>query len=227
MTGREAYNIWAPAGKKWVDWVRPVPFVSVDEYSKLYSISPMAIPKIKFLSDGENVHNKSERPYADAAVIVDLPGAESVREGIALANEGYRPISVFNGTIEQQGARATVDNQSVGMELLWAAEVLKGIHISDDAMPAFLLDSNRLQRFKMEVSLFDNSWDIYPQDIPSPEYMLDNGVHRIIVVGDSVSKDLKKILYAYQKKNIEIMHTRGYEAPKRINIRKPLLKSND
>ena len=35
------------------------------------------------------------------------------------------------------------------------------LEIKEDAMPAFLTDRNRLQRYKMDVSVFDNSWDVY------------------------------------------------------------------
>lgn len=216
VTGKEAYRVWAPIGKKWVDWVRPVPFVAVEDYSKVYNISDFTAPKVEFL----------EYLCEDIAIIVDLPGEESVREGIALAKKGYRPIPVYNGTIEQQGARATVDNQSVGMALLNATAELSNIVIDDEALPAFLLDRNRLQRFKMEVSLFDNSWDIYPQDIPSPEYLLNNGVNKIIIVADNLAKDLGKVLYDFQKKHIEIFLTNGYEEPKRIKI-KARRKSED
>ena len=190
MTNREMYEIWAPAGKKWVDWVRPVPFVSMREYSKGYSISEFSIQSSDYIDE----------KYKGAAIIVDLPGIESVLEGIALAHAGYRPIPIYNGTIEQKGARATVDNQSVGIALAWGASRIKQIEISDDAMPAFLLDSNRLNRYKMEISVFDNSWDIYPQDIPSADYMINNGIDKIVIVGNTVSRDLKKILYQYQQK---------------------------
>lgn len=217
MTARELYCVWAPTGKKWVDWVRPVPFVAMNEYSKQYHFSDFSIPTIDFPDDA----------CAEAAIIVDLPGVESVKEGIALAKAGYRPIPIYNGTIEQQGARATVDNQSVGVGLMLGAVELSKLEISDDALPAFLLDSNRMHRFKMEIALFDNSWDIYPQDIPSAEYLLQNGVRKIIVIGESLSKDLKKILYEYQKKKIAILLTNGYEAPKKLTLRRPLHKEKD
>lgn len=208
MTGREIFEVWAPIGKRWVEWVRPVPFVAMKEHSKLYHFSEVAIPSIPYI----------DAAYKDAAVIVDLPGAESVKEGIALAKSGYRPIPVFNGTMEQPGARATVDNQSVGIALAWGAAELGRIDISDDALPAFLLDSNRTHRFKMDVSLFDNSWDIYYQDIPSAEYLLSQGIHRIIIVGERISRDLKKILYRFQKKGIRILLTKGYEMPRKVTV---------
>ncbi|MBQ7943047.1 MAG: hypothetical protein IJ326_03175 [Lachnospiraceae bacterium] len=211
MTGKEIYKVWAPVGKKWVDWVRPVPFVGINEYSVRYSGSNNALPVFDFVDE----------TCTDAALIVDLHGTESVKAGIALAQAGYRPIPVYNGTVQQQGARATVDNQAVQAGLIWGAAELCKLEIGDDALPAFLLDSNRMHRFKMEISLFDNSWDLYPQDIPSAEYFLENGIHKIIIVGDKISKDLKKILYKFQKKNIQILWTNGYETPKKTKLLRP------
>ena len=34
MTGIDIYKIWAPTEAKWVDWVRPVPFVGIDNNLK-------------------------------------------------------------------------------------------------------------------------------------------------------------------------------------------------
>lgn len=217
MTGKEIYKIWAPSGKMWVDWARPVPFVEMGESTKLYSFSNIMMPTIDFLDEN----------YRDAAIIVDLPGAKSVIEGIALAKAGYRPIPIYNGTIEQPKARATVDNQSVRTALRWGASQLSEIEVKEDALPAFLLDRNRLQRFKMEDCLFDNSWDVYPQDLPSAEYFTNNGIHKIIIIGESLAKDLKKILYGFQKKKIEIFLTNGYEAPKKLTIHRSLRKDKD
>ena len=225
MTGKEMFQIWAPTGKKWVDWVRPVPFVELKEHSKLYNVSNFTIPPVDYIATkaGIATFRGADENWADAAVIVDLPGTESVEVGIALAKVGYRPIPIYNGTIEQQGARANVDNQSVGTALMWGASELSKIEISDDALPAFLTDSNRMHRFRMEDSLFDNSWDVYPQDLPSADYFLKHGIHKIIVLGESLSVDLKKILYKFQKKKIEIFLAKRYEAPKKIRIHSSLL----
>lgn len=215
MTAKEIYQIWAPAGKKWVDWVRPVPFVMLSEHSRQYGVCELTIPTIEPFAP----------MYEDAAIIVDLPGDESVEEGIALAKIGYRPIPIYNGTIEQAKARATVDNQSAAVALCRGAEELQRLSIQEDAMPAFLTDSNRMHRFKMEEGLFDNSWDVYPQDLPTAEYLLNQGVHKIIVVADDISKDLKKILYEYQKKKISIYLTRRYDVIKKVAIRKTFYKN--
>ena len=165
--------------------------------------------------------------FNDAAIIVDLPGAESVMEGLALAKAGYRPIPIFNGTVEPAGARATVDNQTVAVAMEWGASILAGINIPDDALPAFLTDSNRLHQFKMDATLFDNSWDVYPQDIPSADYMLDNGIHKVIIVTNRLARDLKKVLYSYQKKKIEIYVTQGYDEPNKVRIPRKFGRDKD
>ncbi|MBQ7925670.1 MAG: hypothetical protein IJ335_05180, partial [Lachnospiraceae bacterium] len=78
MTIKEIYKIWAPAGAKWVDWVRPVPFVAMNQCTKVYGFSDFTIPDITYIDEA----------YEGAALIVDWPGAESVREGIGLATVG-------------------------------------------------------------------------------------------------------------------------------------------
>lgn len=214
MTGRDIFKIWAPVGAKWVDWVRPVPFVAIKESFKFYEISNFTIPNINYINELSK----------DTAIIVDLPGNESIKEGLGLAKLRFRPIPIYNGTNEQQGAMATVDNHAIEIGLIKGAVELEKIKISNNAPPAFLLDSNRMHRFKMDVSVFDNSWDIYAQDIPSAEYFLKNGINKIIVRGEAIQKDLRKILYGFQKKGIKILLTNGYEEPKEVKVKKPLRK---
>lgn len=161
------------------------------------------------------------------AIIVDLSGSNSIKEGVAVAKLGFRPIPIYNGTNEQEGAMSTVDNRAIQVALIKGAVELQKIEISDNAPPVFLLDSNRMDRFKMNASIFDNSWDIYYQDMPSAEYFLKNNINKIIVRGEKIHKDLQKILYKFQKKGIKILFTSGYEEPKEITIRKSLFIKND
>lgn len=225
MTAKEAYKIWAPAGKKWVDWVRPVPFLGIGKYSKAYVLNDVTLPKVEFLEKKDSIFLEiilgafSEIQLDTTAIILDLPGEKSVSYGVVLAKLGFRPIPIYNGTLEPAMARATVDNQSVGMALEHWAYELKNIAIDDDARPAFLLDRNRLTRYKMDDSMYDNSWDVYPQDLPSPQYLLDSGIKHILVVGGrKISPDVKNILGKHQKKGLVIYHTDGYEKPRRKYI---------
>ncbi len=217
MTGREAYRIWAPAGQRWSGWVRPVPFLAAKTASRAYLNLPAVVPAADYIDEA----------WTGAAIIVDLPGAESVRVGIALAKVGYRPIPIYNGTVEQQDARATTDNQSVGKALIMNAKELARIKISPDALPAFLTDRGRRNRFRRDPSLFDNSWDVYPQDLPSAEYFQKNKIRKIIVIGDEMAGDLKKILYGFQKKNMEIFLAERYGTPKKVMLHRPIRWKKD
>jgi len=217
MIGKELFKIWAPDGKKWVDWVRPVPFVGIREDRTGHIFSNFLVPAIHIPKEMQE----------KTAFIIDLPGVESVTAGIALAKAGFRPVPIYNGTMEQQGARATVDNEAISEALVWGAKELVQIPIKDEALPAFMTDSNRLNQFKMNPGIFDNSWDVYPQDLPSAEYFVDNGIDQIVIIGDKVAKDLKKILYKFQKKNIRIFLMKEYGEPKKITLHRPLLKDMD
>lgn len=216
MTGKDIYKVWAPVGVKWIDWVRPVPFIEINDYSKTNEFCDFTIPNINYISE----------LLEDTAIIVDLPNYDSIKEGIALAKLGFRPIPIYNGTNQQQGAMSNVDNHSIEIALVWGALELKQIEITNNAPPVFLLDSNRMHRFKMNVSIFDNSWDIYDQDIPTAEYFIKNGINKIIVRGQNIQKDLKVILYKFQKQGIKIFLTDGYEEPRMVNIRKPFYMDN-
>ena len=211
MIGKEIYKIWAPFDCKWTDWVRPVPFIQIDDEDfKVYKNANFDIPKINYIQElNENT-----------AIIVDLPEYYSINDGIALSKFGYRPIPVFNGTSQTKGAKSTVDNHAVEIGLIFGAIELQKLNLKKDAPPVFLTDSNRLNRYKLDISIFDNSWDLYHQDLPSAEYFLENGINKIIVRGDSFSIDLKKILYIHQENGIKIYFTNGYEEPKEIRLKK-------
>ena len=214
MTGKDIYKIWAPTGAKWVEWVRPVPFAIINDNLKILEVSSFTIPNIDYI-------NKNDK---DTIIIVDLPGNEGIKEAIALSKLNYRPIPVYNGTNEQEGAMATTDNHSIVMGLIWGASELKKIEFSQDANPTFMLDSNRTNRLKMNASVFDNSWDVYGQDLPSAKYLVKNNISKIIVRAEKLQKDLKKVLYKYQKEGIKVFLKDEYNEIKKVKIRKPLFE---
>ena len=211
MRGKEIYKIYAPNGAKWIDWVRPVPFVAIDTYNRK-AIVDWVDRKAMFLKSYQK----------DTAIFIDLPGKESIELSIGLAYIGYRPIPIFNGTDEQLGSQATTNTYFIESCLINGSEKLKNIKLENDANPAFLLDSYRTNRYRVKESVFDNSWDLYKQDIPSPEYFKQNGITKIIVVGGTIQKDLKKILLKFQEKGIDIYITDGYTFPKKIKLTKTM-----
>ena len=211
MRGKEIYKIYAPNGAKWTDWVRPVPFVAIDTYNRK-PIADWMERKAMFLKNYQQ----------DTAIFVDLPGKESIELSIDLAYKGYRPIPIFNGTDEQPGSQATTDTYLIESCLINGSEKLKNIKLDNNANPAFLLDSYRTNRYRAKESVFDNSWDLYKQDIPSAEYFKQNGITKIIIVGDEIQRDLKKIFLKFQEKGIDIYLTDGYTFPQKVKLTKTI-----
>lgn len=207
---KEAYKMWAPFGKRWTDWVRPVPFIQTEKNVINDNIVDYSLPNIEYLKEC----------IKDMAIIVDVQGDDSVKEGISLAKLGYRPIPVFNGTNPSRGTLSTANNYLVSILLEWGASKIKNIQLDDDAPPVFLLDSGRLNRYKINRSIFDNSWDVYPQDLPSYKYFFANGITKLLVRGSKINGDLKKLLYKYQRKGMKIFFTDGYLQIKEVKISK-------
>ena len=190
MNCKEIYRIWAPFDSEWVKWVRPVQFIGVNEKITVYD-------------------HKKDLGKTISYIPNILKKIKNIKE--------Y--ATIYNGTDEQLGAIPTVDNKEIKIGLIKGSEIIKNMKIEKDAPPAFLLDSNRMNRHKMNESIFDNSWDIYAQDMPSAEYLLNNGICKIIVICEKLQKDLKKILYKFQKKGIKIYLSSMYDESKEIKIR--------
>ena len=211
MNGKDIYKIWAPQNNKWSRWVRPVPFVAIDTYKR------------KEVNSWIDYKASAFKEYIDnAAIFVDLYGEESIEYGIALAKIGYIPIPIFNGTDETKDANSSVETFLVESYLISGAKRLNEIKIKEDALPAFLLGVRRLRRYRDSLSTFDNSWDLYNQDIPSIDYLKKNGVEKIIVVGEKVQRDLRKIFFKYQDAGIKICSTNGFDEIKEGKLKKTI-----
>jgi len=214
MNGRKIFETWTQTGTVWTRWVRPVYFIALNSFKNNSAIKKINIPQIFYMDALEK----------NSAVILDLPGRYTIDESFALAKLGWRPIPLYNGTDPQEGVMSLVDNKDIEDALAAGADELKKFNLPDDAPPSFLLDSNRTHMFKMNISIFDNSWDIYGQDMPSGAYLLKNGINKVIVRSQKLKKDLKLILYKFQKSGLKIYFTNGFEKPKEIAIRKPQKK---
>ena len=211
MRGKEIYKIYAPDGAKWIEWVRPVPFVAIDTYNRKI-LANWVDRKELFL-------NKYDQ---DSAIFIDLPGNESIELGISLADIGYRPIPLFNGTDGNTNSQTIVDTYLIESCLINGSEKLKNMHLKVDANPVFLLDSYRTNRYRANESIFDNSWDLYKHDIPSFEYFSQNNINKIIVVGNTIQRDLKKIFLKFQDAGMEFYLTDGYMPVKKVILKQTI-----
>jgi hypothetical protein len=73
---------------------------------------------------------------------VDLPGAEAVAMGVALAGHGFRPVPLFNGT---SGPHEVIEVYPIVRALAAWARTMQTQRLLPDAPPAFLLDSRRTE----------------------------------------------------------------------------------
>ena len=210
MIEKEVYKIWAPSNNKWSKWTKVIPFVAIKDIHihELFNYDEVNIYYVDTL-------------LKDTAIFVDIAGVNAIKEGLALARLGYIPVAVFNGTNPPSGALSAMDNEVISYMLWWGAGILKNIKIAEDAPPVFLFDSNRLKSYINSPSVYDNSYDIYHQDVPTYKYFLKNGIKNIIIRTDNkISKDLRKILYIHQKFGINILYTNGYTKPSIITLTK-------
>lgn len=215
MTNRDAYNIWAPYGASWTKYARPVAFCDMPEF-KDEQYKHFFVPPIKYIDKFDK----------KCAYIVDLPSENSIEEGLAIAKYGYRPIPLFNGTIEPINSTPTTDNRALERPLAWGANIIKDMKFESDAPPVFLVDLSRQNRYKVNISVFDNSYDMYAQDFPTAKALLDSGIDKVIVRTDKFQNDMRMILSDYQKKGIKIFQANNQNDIKKVRIRKPLLYKN-
>ena len=214
------YKSFVPTVNKWSNWVRPVPFINIGmgKQNFTYNFAEQHV----FDSNDEDMKQFTK----ETAIIIDMPGITSINAGMNIVKQGFRPIPIYNGTVEEDNARSVVDNQAVSEGLMWMGKQLQEIDIDENALPVFLLDSNRLIQYKREISLYDNSWDIYAQDMPSAQYFMNNDIKRILLISERISGDLRKILLKYQKGGLEIYLKKIYDEPKKIKVHKMIRRRN-
>lgn len=182
MTREEIYSIWAPENSPWTRWVKPVLF------AHLYDSPEFPNPERYSIDVGW-----APPPCTKTAIVVDLPGPESVLTGLALARAGYRPVPLYNALplppghesmLDMSGGRtAAVDVRPI-MGCLWkGANDLMQLHLPPEAPPAFLLDANRKADGRvMRPEEFDNRSISFTTDFPSSVYFSAQGISSFLVV---------------------------------------------
>jgi hypothetical protein len=142
------------------------------------------------------------------ALVLDLPGAEGVAVGVALARRGYRPVPLYNAHPGPAGASA-IDVASIAAALVAAVAPLRMAKIPLDTPPAFLLDANR--RYGARVlwpGMFDNRSVSFPTDFPSGAMLVSRGIRRAILVLRGAVKpqaDLAHTLRRWQAAGVSVL----------------------
>jgi hypothetical protein len=233
MTPEELYVAWAPPDSIWSQWVIPVPFAQIVCFEAEPDKSLETLPDLNDF-----------RFDSDLAIIIDLPGGDSIRYGLALARLGFRPVAVFDGSpgpftvagpapppsggvVGKAKATAVVDMRDLLFALCGAASLLQETSIMSSAPPAFLLDSLRMKGDQtQDADLFDNRWKVFPQDFPSAKFLQEQGVRRVLLIQETATQpqeDLAHVLLRWQEAGLEVLacgKTTGNQ-PTAMRVTKP------
>jgi hypothetical protein len=195
MTDQDCFTIWAPEDALWTEWAKPVAFVGALMPSP--NEQPPELPPLTFPGLPE--------AWTQSAIVVDLPGEDAVKMGLALADRGFRPVPLFNGTV---GPSAVIDVEQITRMLGAGAGVLSRITLEPDAHPAFLIDSRRGEQLGAgEPGRYDNRWVVLPQDFPSATFLSSKAVREVIVIQTgslTPATDLAHVLYRWQQAGIRM-----------------------
>lgn len=207
MNCDDVFEAWAPSDARWSNWAKPVLFATMPD-GELQSAE--AAP-----SFGLDLAPVITAPRT--ALVVDLPGKDSVAFGVALAARGIRPVPLFNAL--PGGETGLVDVEAIQEALIAAVGALNEAALAPDAPPAFLLDAQRraqparipLHRF------FDNRSLSFSTDFPSASVLQKAGIQRAVLIHRfhlPVPSDLFETFAAWHAAGIAIeIHDAAAEHP--------------
>ena len=188
------YAAWAPDDSPWSVWAKPVLFARLDVDGTAQCSPDLAAPVLAMLPATFE---------QDLAIVVDLPGDDSVRAGLELARRGWRPVPLFNAT---NGPKALVDVTQCASMLRLGAELLPGLQLKESAPPAFLLDAARMVGVPAPGT-YDNRSMVLPQDFPSATFLRSRGIRDILYVQRRVlepADDLRHVLLRWQQAGMRL-----------------------
>lgn len=187
----ELYKKWTPEEGVWSPWVKPALFMNVTG-------GPIDL-NIK-LNPIDWLHTFEQ----NTMVIVDLPGEESIIEGLSLCRTGFRPVPLYNSVNPERNYVPVIPVEEIVSKLNWGARVIFESGLNPNSPPVFLLDSRRMTMSGSIVGRYDNRWCLLPQDMPSASFVKKQGIQRVIVRSNTLNNDLVHILKRYQDNGIVI-----------------------
>ena len=194
---RDLFRAWAPESGRWSPWAKPVLFTYAVELSP--SSDDLTHPPAESF-------DLRELPAASdgAALVVELPGASGVACALALADRGYRPVPLYNVTWGP--GTNVVELRTLMTALRDATASLASKALADDAPPAFLIDSRRLEGTP-QPEMYDNRWMVFPQDFPSSRMLASADIRRVVAIRTPwpLATDLRAVLRLWKRDGLEVV----------------------
>jgi len=173
------HGAWVPAEKSpWRPYYKPTLIAAASIVREvLMPVHPPAAETV------ERVAAETGRllDLDGAAVIVDLPGEQSVAWGAIYMRSGFQPVVTINNWPHQKGMLAL--ERPLGALLYYAQEAATK-KPAPPARPIFILEGNRLaaKELKPTADQFDNRFFHAISDFPSASVFKEHGIKRVIYV---------------------------------------------
>src|SRR5579864_6469451 len=175
MDREDVFAAWVPPDDAWSLWARPVLFAQMPVATDAAREPPSPRLDVSWLPGAA----------AAMALVIDLPAAASVWMGLAAAEKGYRPVPLYNGCT---GPHEVIPQGEIIAALRAGAGVLAQQQLSG-APPAFLLDADRARPARpIQPGDFDNRWQIFPEDLPSPAVLRERGLTEVLLIQRGATK---------------------------------------
>jgi hypothetical protein len=219
MRREEVFDAWAPPGRPWSPWVKPVLFASLPHIVEAAPLfDPVEVGWAVSAAEG-------------TALLLDLPGDEAVRIGATLAQAGrWRPVPLYNAhpgpdSAGVAGSGPLVDMRPIVTALIAAAPLLRSAPLTAAAPPAFLLDSRRRTgEGPLSPGRYDNRSVTFVTDLPSANLLLSRGITSALLVqhgGPAPQADLAHALRRWNAAGVHLSRL-DLDAPARGSIACPL-----
>src|SRR5258707_487168 len=118
LLAREIFSNWAPVSSVWSQWAKPVLFAQFRPAAVSLDADALTVNwDMNWLSTLDRDHT---------ALIVNLPGLESVAMALALAKGGYQPVPLYNAC---DGPEAVVPMDRIQEGLRVGSSILHGLPI--------------------------------------------------------------------------------------------------
>jgi hypothetical protein len=208
----EVHRAWAPDGERWSAWVKPVLFAhlgddvtpqllesAAEQQGLKRALEPLRAP-------GSHPYRSDRQPFADVALVVDLPGASGVRLGVAAAQLGFRPVPLYNALPCGSLLQPMVDVRPIMAALVDGAERVASV--PSGVPPAFLLDAARMGAARPSYAgVFDNRSMCHAADFPSSATLTQAGIERVLLVdagGERAAADVEEVLATWQRAGLAL-----------------------
>jgi hypothetical protein len=209
-TSRALWEAWGPLrGSPWEPFHCVTLFAALDELRRDAPNKPLGPVAEEGLPDYAKPSTIAP-PWggADTLIIVDLPGAQAVAVGLALAaGSGYQPVCTFDNWPHERGVLRT---ERVLAALLYYASAMAKTreHLAPGAPPVWLCDRERFTGTKPSPRRFDNRYIIEDRLLPGSLLLRKSGIRKVIYLcpdGASLpSEDLRHYLDELQAKGFDV-----------------------